>query len=309
MRSTSKLATPGQEITGQEQVEPTREEKPSQPTSPASSPLAEPTNDRQATSSLDPLSASVTGEGARAASQAKAPISQGELPLLDKNGHNSTSGCWSRQQRRAYHRLMSCLAYWCEHGYQVRKVELTTAVGGRADLLSYHHQQLIQDVERKLGYGGLEFVKVITSEGNGVIHALWAWRGGRTFFVPHAWLANRWEQLHGARIVWIEAVKSGQGHRKGVSRYLAGQYLAGQECIERVDYSWRRTFNLPLVKVWRSWRGIFRDRGRRMATWGRLLAGEAIKLASGEVAQLEVRWGGGIDYGAAWRATYRVCAA
>ena len=56
--------------------------------------------------------------------------------------------------------------------YQVFFVTLTGAPGSDAEQLSYHHERLKLAVRRGFGFPGLEHFKVITTEGNGVVHAL-----------------------------------------------------------------------------------------------------------------------------------------
>ena len=84
-----------------------------------------------------------------------------------------------KKQRRVFQRLVS----WCfeakSRDCQLSRVDLTTAVGGPAHLLRRHLQELRRRVERDLGYKGIETFVVETSEGNGVLHMVWAWAGSR----------------------------------------------------------------------------------------------------------------------------------
>lgn len=59
---------------------------------------------------------------------------------------------WSRKQKRGYQRVRSLLWFWEAHHFQVLWVTLSTAEGGQADKLTYHHKQLRQRIERQLGY-------------------------------------------------------------------------------------------------------------------------------------------------------------
>jgi hypothetical protein len=67
-------------------------------------------------------------------------------------------------------------------------------------------------VEREFGFKGIEQFVLETTEGNGVLHMVWAWRGARSFYVPQAWLSEQWEKIHGAPVVWVR--KMGLARRR-----------------------------------------------------------------------------------------------
>jgi excisionase family DNA binding protein len=58
------------------------------------------------------------------------------------------------KQKRGYHRVRSLLWFWECHQFQVLWVTLSTAEGGDAEKLTYHHKQLRQRIERQLGFRG-----------------------------------------------------------------------------------------------------------------------------------------------------------
>jgi hypothetical protein len=181
---------------------------------------------------------------------------------------------------------MSFLTFWQAHGYMVLWVMLSSAFPGGLETLTRHFQRLREEIERKLGYEGLEFFAVKTREGNGVLHCYLAWKGARLFYVPQPWLSQTWERIHGARVVWVQKVKLGKGHRSRLSRYIVSQYLANQDALVRVSSSWRRTFGFGLRRVWDE----FRKRTPRVgwtALWTDLLAGGRITVGSTEVWSLE----------------------
>jgi excisionase family DNA binding protein len=64
------------------------------------------------------------------------------------------AGEWTRKQKRGYHRVRSLLWFWECHQFQVLWVTLSTAEGGDAEKLTYHHKQLRQRIERQLGFRG-----------------------------------------------------------------------------------------------------------------------------------------------------------
>ncbi len=119
-------------------------------------------------------------------------------------------GQWSRKQWRVFQRLTS----WCyeakSRGCQLARVDLTTASGGPAPFLRKHLQELRRRIERDLGYPGIETFVVETSEGNWVLHMVWAWVGDRTFIVDQGWLSEQWEKIHGAFIVYIRRMNLGK---------------------------------------------------------------------------------------------------
>ena len=180
-------------------------------------------------------------------------------PSLDIDVSSSNAGTvheWDRKQKRGYHRIQSCLTYWQANGYQVLWVMLSTAVGGDASKLAYHHQRLRQRIEARLGYGGLQHFQVRTSEGNGVLHIFWAWRADngfrqRSFYVKQDWLSEQWQGIHGAEIVWICRVRGSRVSRNKLSRYCMAQYVGGQAGYEYMSWSWGRTFGFPLVACWK----------------------------------------------------------
>jgi hypothetical protein len=194
--------------------------------------------------------------------------------------------------------MMTALDFWAGQGFQVLWVHLTTAPDGDAGRLAYHHKRLRQSVEAKWGYEGLQFVEVITKEGHGVIHALWAWRPhtwrrgekARPFYVPQRWLSEAWGRIHGAKVVWIEKVRTEEAGR--LARYMAGQYMAGQEAVVRITASWKRMLGISGVRLWRWWRAHYRETERKEAlmTWKDLLrSGKADLRNVGEVSLLSIR--------------------
>jgi hypothetical protein len=200
---------------------------------------------------------------------------------------------WNRQQKRAYQRCLSVVSLWQQAGYQVLWLMLSTAVGGDATKLAYHHQRLMQQVSyvskrygvgRKvvtsadgyksrvvkrdgtvvggaaddkvfvLGYAGMQHFSIRTDEGNGVLHLLWAWKGKRSFYIPQAWLSDAWRSIHGACVVWVARVGGGTGDVARLSRYMVSQYCSGQAGFKYMSYSWRKSFGFPLVSCWRAFK-------------------------------------------------------
>lgn len=157
---------------------------------------------------------------------------------------------WTRQQRRVYQRLTS----WCyeakSRGAQLRRMDLTTARGGPSELLRKHLQELRRRVERDLGFSGVEMFVVETSEGNGVLHMVWAWVGDRYFIIEQWWLSKQWKNIHGAPVAFIRLMGLSKRDIRAVARYFAIQYLAGQSALVRMSWSWRRS-RFAIGKAWK----------------------------------------------------------
>lgn len=202
---------------------------------------------------------------------------------------------WNRQQKRVYHRVLSCTAYWLGHDFEIINFMLTTEHEAGVPALDVDIARLTPDFERlrrmicrRFGYdeNRFEFLKVITREGGGVIHGFMAYKprdGERRgkFFIPQRWLSAAWKRIHGASYVWINAFYGGQRGCRDWARYLAGQYLAdqyidGKLALVRISYSWSRTFGFPLVKVWREFR-----RWCPVAGWSVLCAGGEVEGRGG----------------------------
>ena len=219
-------------------------------------------------------------------------------PRLDQIPHSSTPHArrpfkqWTAQQCRTFHRAKSCLGIWAYHGYKGLWVTLTTARGGSPNLLGKHHAELMRRFERRFNYPGLEYWYIKTTEGNGVIHAFWAWKPQpgyrqRPLIVPAEWLSAEWEKIHGAYITKAKRLYLDDSTSKGLSRYVVNQYVVNQttkdgECaLAGMAWSWHTTFGFPLVKTWQHFKRSFLDRPRveLYAAWESLLAGRTVHVA------------------------------
>jgi hypothetical protein len=160
----------------------------------------------------------------------------------------------TRQQKSVYGRLRSFLTETMARGCQQLRVDLTTGDGGSPERLAKHHQELRKRVKRVYGYD-VEHFQVQTREGNGVLHCVWAIKNKGAVYIDQEWLADTWQKIHEARVVWIKRL-SGELHRKRAAIYLATQYLAGQDALVRMSYSWHKC-KIALAKGWRQLRRIY----------------------------------------------------
>lgn len=193
------------------------------------------------------------------------------------------------RRRRLYRTNMSLMLYWQSHGYQVLRVDLTSAVGSDWTKLRHRYKQLRRKIEQEYNFPGIENFILETSEGNGVLHMLLAWKSrsqfdGRRFFIPKQWISDEWARLHeGSKIVMVKKVTSGDKSRRNISRYLVSQYLKDHsEAIVRYSYSWGRSIGVPLGKTWK----LFREHhfnylgaGKRdlIDRWERFLMGDRLE--------------------------------
>jgi hypothetical protein len=148
------------------------------------------------------------------------------------------------------------LCYWEGNDYQILRVDLTSANHSKAEDLRKNFRRLRRRVENVFKFYDIEDFVIETTEGNGVLHMIWAWKPKngfkqRTFYIPHKWLKKEWEKIHGAYRVYIKQYdKSSSRTRNRVSGYLVSQYMAKQPGFVRYSYSWRRSLGFPLVQYW-----------------------------------------------------------
>jgi len=221
----------------------------------------------------------------------------GGSPYLVKSVANSTFGGgrkgpkrppWSPVNRSRYHRLNAFLEYWESHHYSIIRMDLTTAPGGSCELLGVHFEELLRRIERK-EKRKVEYWRLTTREGNGVIHSLLA-APGESLYVEHKWLSAQWRRIHGAPRVYVKRYKQTPGSKERVSKYLVSQYMAGQEAGVRLSASYQATFGFPLESTWELFKAGARAEGRRDALdrWKRLLRGETVSPREG--VSLNLAW-------------------
>jgi len=218
---------------------------------------------------------------------------------------------WTVTEKTRYHRLQSILYYWEKHHFSIIRVDLTTAPGGEQKKLGPHFEEFIRRIERK-EKRKVQYWRLTTREGNGVIHSLLAAPSEKSLFLPHKWISNQWRRIHGAPRVYVKRYSYGEESRKKVSRYLVSQYMAGQNAGVRISASWKETFGFPVEHTWALFREGARAEGRRdaLSRWQGLLRGEtvapregvAINLAwlRGSRLRIKLKPGWGPDY-PTWR--------
>ena len=197
-------------------------------------------------------------------------------PLLVLNyGDSSTLG---RKRRSTYQRLMTLLNRWEYQRRSIIRMDLTTAIGGDSSKLSDHYEELIRRIKRKTGVDAIQYWKMITREGNGVIHAILA--GNVSLYVDQKWLSEEWEKIHGAIIVYVKRYRGEPLSRGRVSRYLVSQYMSGQDAQAHVSWTWKTTFNVPIVKFWKQFKAASRGLHIKIIVkyWDRLIRDEVVEF-------------------------------
>jgi hypothetical protein len=117
---------------------------------------------------------------------------------------------------------------------------LTSSERSDKRALSRHFQTLRKRIEHAFGVK-LEYWKLNTNEGHGVIHAIF-----KGCYVPQRWLSDAWKQIHGARVVDVRALRNSP---RRLANYLVGNYLCKQS-YERMSWSWGWVFR-GFCEVWK----------------------------------------------------------
>lgn len=174
----------------------------------------------------------------------------GGSPSLDKDCESNAQfhKPWDRHQKRVFARAISWMTEAASRGCQLFWICLTTAPDGKAEDLERDFQELRRRVERRFKYY-VEYFSVRTSEGNGVLHQVWAIKDDRTVWISQHWLSEEWEKIHGAHRVWIKRISRGDSSHKNIGRYIVTHYLGDQSQLKNMSYSWWRS-KFAIGKAW-----------------------------------------------------------
>ena len=163
---------------------------------------------------------------------------------LVTNPHNQPTSTWNSKQRRTFQRILAGLKRARAQRKRIRIITLTsppghprTVAGGK--LLATRFQILRKRIIRKWKCS-FEYIRIRTSEGFGVLHIIY-----KGAYIPHSWLKKQWSDIHGAEIVFIQALRG----QKRLARYLVSNYVAGHHTFMRQSWSWRWCFR-GFVGVW-----------------------------------------------------------
>jgi hypothetical protein len=150
------------------------------------------------------------------------------------------------KRKRYYHRISSGQKLALFRKKTVRFLTLTTSDRARCLDISRDVDVLIKRIRRR--DPTFQYWKVLTNEGNGVIHLLYTGE-----YLPKKWLVANWNSIHSSYIVDIRKCYN-DGN---IARYLMNQYLSSQNCsYTRMSMSKHWLFP-GAVGRWRDiWRGV-----------------------------------------------------
>jgi len=215
------------------------------------------------------------------------------------------SGKEKEKGRRLGFVVKSLLEYWIGNGYKLIFLTLTLPHVILRDELSYLVGRLKERIERVWGFRELEHVRVLTDEGNGVVHVILTYKGCCRFWVSRRWLVQERSRLvfdklkrklgseefekiigemkektGGDVVLWVRKVRK---EKKDVKRLV--NYLANQKLLRRTSWSWgrwKRNVGFSLRKGFRYFRRVVEVEGRELfELWDRLLRYGKVKVREG----------------------------
>jgi len=195
--------------------------------------------------------------------QGSMPGQKESSPSLDINSHNYAAQRRTPEERkrgRLWHQLQSGIAR--HKGERLRFLTLTSSTDEDVLPLGKAWQRLKDRITRltpakllkggyihandiRKYYGGqllkplsINYLKVETREGNGVLHVLYYGD-----YIPQQWLSNHWQDLRGAYQVDIRSSSpSRAGGSRGLASYILRQYVADQDALVRYSCGMRWVF-------------------------------------------------------------------
>lgn len=151
---------------------------------------------------------------------------------------------WSPKARRWYQRLLSGVTHHQAQGHQLRVITLTSGPDAPPqEQLNASWLALRKRVDRK--FGKMEYWKLRTSEGLGVLHIIY-WGT----FIPQSWLSRTWQVIHASPVVYIQKLRF---KRKKLINYLMSHYLPAHDhgrIYTRMSWSWGWVFR-GFAGAWR----------------------------------------------------------
>lgn len=183
--------------------------------------------------------------------------------------------------------MLSGFIYHNSRGNSIRFITLTSSIGS-ADI-QRHFRTLQKRIKRltplklvqsgyinynslhyyypncKLGqHFDFEYLKVRTSEGNGVLHIVF-----KGEYIPFEWLCDQWDDIHNSPITDIKIVKK----NKKMARYLVTQYMSGQDMFIRYSWSWGWVYR-GFVGMWKFFIKYYH--GNHIEMWNLHLTGHKL---------------------------------
>jgi len=151
---------------------------------------------------------------------------------------------WSPKARRWYQRLLSGITHHQANRRVLRVLTLTSSLDAPAqEDLNSSWQVLRKRIDRK--FGRLEYWKLRTSEGHGVLHIIYSGS-----YIPQSWLSRSWQDIHASPVVYIQKLRF---KRKRLINYLMTHYLPAHDdgrLYTRMSWSWGWVFR-GFAGAWR----------------------------------------------------------
>ncbi len=168
----------------------------------------------------------------------------------------------SRKVRRFYQRVRSGLSMAYKKHEFLAFLTLTSSLSsGRK--ISYSWDILKKRIYRRFGYVEYIWVRELTKSGLEHMHIII-----RGPYIPQDWLSRNWEDIHGAKVVYIEMVWD----PSTIVRYMA-KYMT-KDMVGRFGYSWGWIFR-GASGVWRNLCryvfGLGRGMGELLILWDGIL--------------------------------------
>ena len=153
-------------------------------------------------------------------------------------GHLVNKSQGSRRLKRFYQRAKSGLSMARKKGEFLAFLTLTSSPSSTRKI-SYSWDILRKRIYRR--FGRVEYIWVREFTKSGLEHMHVIIRGP---YIPQRWLSNNWESIHGAKVVYIEAIWDSSKALKYMVKYMA------KEIKGRFGYSWGWIFR-GASTVWR----------------------------------------------------------
>jgi hypothetical protein len=192
---------------------------------------------------------------------ARSPYSDSEIDI--KKIKNIIE--WQRKQRTAYNTILTGLKIAGKMGKRVRFLTLTTSdlqfnnIDYNDRSLNDSFRKLKQRIQRmtiakliqqgyhkpsdvRRYYGDkplnenfkIDYFKVITNEGNGVVHCVY-----KGEYLPYNYIVDNWQDIHNSWDINIKLIKTSRKDYKKSACYVVSQYVSNQNStFQRSSQSW-----------------------------------------------------------------------
>lgn len=192
-----------------------------------------------------------------------------EQGSLDSKCHKSPLAC-TRRKKRFYQRAVSGVTAGKHRNEFIAFLTLTSSLESPADI-THSWEKLKKRIRR--GYGNFEYIWVRERTQSGLVHMHILFRGP---YIPQDWISKNWEEIHKAKIVYVEAVWDTGKAIRYMMKYLS------KEMEGRFGYSWKWIFK-GAAQVWK-WlcRALRYEMKEIIKIWEKLII---------EIPPEGIRWG------------------